>query len=102
MCFSLLKKLVAHHNRVYTDVHGAMVDLSKPYIKTNLNSLCDKLGAKYLPGQIVNLNDFLGKNAFACSSFRGCLSDEWKISNGVRRGWGSHLESFLSFTLIRF
>ena len=28
----------------------------------------------------------MGKNTFVCTSYEGCLSDEWKVGNGVRQG----------------
>jgi len=73
---TLLKETVAHYNREPTDVYCAMVDLSKAYHRINISSLCDKLKATYLPGQIFNLIEFMGKNTFVCTSYEGCLSDE--------------------------
>ena len=63
-----------------------MVDLSKAYDRINTSSLCDKLKSTYLPGQIVSLIEFMGKNIFVCTSYEGCLSHEWKVGNGVRQG----------------
>ena len=83
---TLFKQFVAHYIRGYTDVHCVMVDLSKAYVRINIKSLGDKLGVTYLPGQIVNLIDFMGKNTFICTSYQACLSDEWKVGNGVRQG----------------
>ena len=37
------------------------VGLSKSHIKININSLCDKITATYLPRQIVNLIEFMDK-----------------------------------------
>ena len=37
------------------------VGLSKSHIKININSLCDKITGTYLPRQIVNLIEFMGK-----------------------------------------
>ena len=28
----------------------------------------------------------MGKNTFVCTSYEGCLGDEWKVGNGLRRG----------------
>ena len=58
---TLFKETVAHYNREHTDVHCAMVDLSKAYVRINISSLCDKLKSTYLPGQIVNLIEFMDK-----------------------------------------
>ena len=30
--------------------------------------------------------ELLGKNTFVCTSYKGCLSDEWKVGNEVRQG----------------
>ena len=66
-----------------------MVDLSKAYDRINIRSLCDKLKATYLPGKILNLVEFMDKNTFVCTSYEGCLSDEWTVCNGVRQGGGT-------------
>ena len=79
-----MKQTVAHYNWEHTDVYCAIVDLSKAQDKIIISSLCDKLKAKYLPDQIVNLIEFIGKNTFVCSSYEGCLNDEWKEANGIR------------------
>ena len=63
-----------------------MVDLSKACDRINISSLYDKLKATYLPGQIVKLIAFMGKNTFVCTSYEGCLSDEWKLGNGICQG----------------
>ena len=61
-------------------------DLSKSYDRKNIRSLCDKFKATYLPGQIGIFIEFIGKNTFVSTSYEGCLSDEWKLGNGVRQG----------------
>ena len=77
-----------------------MDDLSKAYDRINMSSLCDKIKATYLPGEIVNLIEVMGKNTFVCISYEGCLSDEWKVGNGVRQGGVT--SSILSiFTLMK-
>ena len=63
-----------------------MIDLSKAYDRTNISSLCDKLKATYLPEPIVNLIEFIDENTLVCTSYEGCLSDEWKVGIGVRQG----------------
>ena len=83
---TLLKETVAHYNREHIDVYCAMVDLSKAYDRLNISSMCDKLKTTYLPGQVVNLIEFMSKNPFVCTSYEGCLSDECKVRNGLRQG----------------
>ena len=75
-----------------------MVDLSKSYIRTNINSLGDTLGDKYSPGQIVSLIEFTGKNKFDCTSYQECLSDKWKVVNWVCQGV-SHVVYIFNFLL---
>ena len=62
-----------------------MVDLSKAYGRINISFLCDELNAIYLPGLIVVLSEFMGKNTFVCPTYEGSLNDEWKVGNGVRQ-----------------
>ena len=40
---TLLKETFAQYNRKHTDVHCAIVDLSKAYDRIKISSLCDKL-----------------------------------------------------------
>ena len=72
---TLSKETVAHYNWGHTDVHCAMVDLSKAYDRINISYLCVKLKATCLPGQIINLIELMGKNTFGCISYEVCLSD---------------------------
>ena len=56
-----LEETVAHYNKEHTDVHCAMVDLSKAYGRIIISSLCDKFKASYLPWHIVYLIEFVKK-----------------------------------------
>ena len=74
----LLKKTVAYYNRENTDVHCAMIDLSKAYDTINIGSKCGKLKTTWAPGHTNNLIEFVGKNTFVCISY--------KVGNGVCHG----------------
>ena len=63
----------------------AMVDLSKAYGRINISSLCDKLKASYLPEQIVNFIELMGKKTFVYTSYEGFRSDVWKVGNVLRQ-----------------
>ena len=82
---TLLKETFAHYNKDHTDFHCVRVDQSKVYCRINISSLCDKLKATCLRGQIINLVEFMGKYTFFCTSYEGCLNDEWIVVNGVRQ-----------------
>ena len=60
--------------------------MSKTYDRINISSQCDKLKTTYLPGQIANLIEFMDKKTFVCTFYEACLSDEWKVGNGVCQG----------------
>ena len=53
-----------------------MVDLLKTYDRISTSLLCDKKRETYIPGQVIALMDFLGRNTFVCTSYGGQLSDE--------------------------
>ena len=57
-------------------MHCAMVDLSKAYDRINTSLLCDKMRETNLPGKVIALIDFMGKNNFVCASYGGQLSDD--------------------------
>ena len=60
-CITPLKENVAHYKGEHTNVHCAMVDLSKVYERIYTSYLGEKLKATYLPGQIVNLFEYMAK-----------------------------------------
>ena len=44
-----------------------MVELSKAYDIINTSLLCDKIRENELPGQVIVLIDFMGKNTCVCT-----------------------------------
>ena len=58
------------------DVYFAMLDLSKAYDRINTSLLCEKMRETELPGQVITLIDFMGRNTFVCTSYGEQLSDE--------------------------
>ena len=73
-----------HCNLSRFDVYCAMVYLSKGYDRIHTSFLCDKMRVTDLPGQVFELMDFMGKDTFVCTCYRGQLSDERNVRNEVR------------------
>ena len=65
---TVLKESVMFYNFRRSDVYCAMVDLLRAYYRINTSLLCDKMRETYLPGKVIALIDFMGKNTFVCTS----------------------------------
>ena len=61
---SLLKETVCRYNKLKTNVHCCLVDLSKAYDRINIKTLVSKLLTTNVPPQIVNLLRFMYENTF--------------------------------------
>lgn len=86
MCVFALKEIVGKYNSCSSPVYLAFMDASKAFDKVNHWILFKKLVSRGLPSVIVRLmigwytmQDFYVK-------WSGCLSDSFKVSNGVRQG----------------
>ena len=64
-----------YYNSERSDVYCAMIDILKDYERINTSLLWDKMGETDLPGQVIALIDFKGKNSFVCTSYGGQLID---------------------------
>ena len=82
------------YNSQRSDVYCAMVYFTKAYYRINTSLFCDKMRETELPGQVIALVDFMCKNTFVCTFYRGELSDEWNVMSGVRQGGFSSGISF--------
>ena len=83
---TVFKETVMHYNLKRSDVYCVLVDPSKAYDRINISLLCDKMRETDLPGQVIELIDFISKNSFGCTSYVRQLSDDWKVKNRVRQG----------------
>ena len=84
-CF-VLKETVLNYTNASSNVYGCFLDISKAFDSINHNVLLNKLLEMGIPGYIVNIIEFWYKNQNVCVKYRGALSDEWKLMNGVRQG----------------
>ena len=76
--------------KTYTDnnsnVHCAMLDLSKAFDRINFDILFMKLRETELPTMIIRLLEYMLRNDFVNVSFNGCKVSDWLIDNGARQG----------------
>ena len=63
-----------------------MVDVSKAFNRIGTSLSSDKKRETDLPIEVIALIDFMGNSTFACTSYRGQLSDGWNVKNGVQQG----------------
>ena len=83
---TLLKETITHYNSRASNVHCAMVDLSKAYDRVNISILCRKLRETTLPVKIINILQYMGFHTSVATTFGGHISDPWNAKNGVRQG----------------
>ena len=83
---TVLKETIMYYNSLRSDFYCAMLYLLKPFGRIIFSLLCYTMRETELPGQVIALIDFKGKNASVNTSYRGQLSDEWNVKNGVRHG----------------
>ena len=83
---SLLKEVVNYYNSRNSNVHCAMIDLSKAFDKINHDIMLKRLNESSLPKQLVLIIDFMLRNTYVKIKFNDCLSDSWRMANGTRQG----------------
>ena len=67
----MLQEVVKSYTELNSNVHCAMLDLTKAFDRMNFNILIAKLKKTHLPMQLVNLLDFMLRNSFASLSYNG-------------------------------
>ena len=78
-CYYSFERNCCQDNKEHTDVFCATVDLSEACGRINIVSPCRKLKATCLLEQIIELIGYNGITTFFCTSYKGCLSYEWKV-----------------------
>ena len=63
-----------------------MVDLPRAYDSINTSSLLDKIMQTVLPGQVIALIDFMGKNTYVCAFCGEKSSEYWTFKKKVQQG----------------
>ena len=82
----MLQEVVKSYTERNSNVHCAMLDLTKAFDRMNFNILIAKLKKTLLPMQLVNLLDFMLRNSFASLNYNGFKGGDWLIGNGARQG----------------
>ena len=83
---TVLKETVLKYNKEGSNVHCAMVDLSKAYDCVNIDKLVGRLRNTGMPGNVVDIISYMGKNTFVRTLFNGIRGSDWQVGNGTRQG----------------
>ena len=99
---AILKEVLHSYIGKNSEVHCAMLDLSKAFDKININLLRDKLSSTRLPHCIIRIINFMYTNAYVNVRFNNRIGQEWKIGNGVRQGGilSAYLFNFYMYEMI--
>ena len=84
-CYSL-KETVMYYTHSSSLVYACFIDIKKAFDSVNHDILLNKLRHIGIPDSIVNIISFWYRNQLAQVKYQNCLSNEWKLSNGVRQG----------------
>lgn len=83
---ALLKETVLKYNKEGSDVHCAMIDLSKAFDRLNHSILFEKLLSENLDKKVVGILQKMYANSYVYTSFNGVKSNSWRVGNGIRQG----------------
>ena len=86
ICVYTFKQVVDYYRSFSSPVYVAYLDASKAFDRINHYHLMSKLIKRKLPIIIVRLLYFWYKNQNFMVRWGSCLSDQFKVTNGVRQG----------------
>ena len=83
---AVVKEVISKYNKENSDVHAALIDMSKAFDRINIHILIKKLGETTLNPVIIDAIYAMYTNSYVNTSFNNVKSDSWKVGNGVRQG----------------
>ena len=81
-----MKEIINKYNTQRSNVHCAMIDLSKAFDKVNHTLVIKLLRASSLPEQIVDTLEVTFENTSTNTYVNNIGTKDWKIGNGTRQG----------------
>ena len=82
----ILKEIIGNYDREGSNVHCAMLDLSKAFDRLNPNILIQKLRSTNISNMIVDTLEFMLKNSNVHVSFNNTVGNSWRSVLGTRQG----------------
>ena len=82
----VLKETVHNYIKSNSDVYACFIDVSKAFDSVNHDILMKRLLECGIPRIFVNLIEYWYDNQWVNVKFLSCISNDWKIGNGVRQG----------------
>ena len=92
----ILKETILDYTKSKSDVYACFIDFKKAFDIVSHYVLLEKLSSCDIPSKYLELMKCWYSNQLVRVKYKSCLSDEWRIMNGVRQG--GVLSGFL-FTL---
>ena len=82
----VLKETILQYANSGSDVYACFLDISKAFDSVNHNILMNKLSNSGVPACLVNIAKYWYSHQFVKVRYNSSLSEEWRITNGVRQG----------------
>ena len=82
----VLKETIFNYWKSNSNVHACFIDIKKAFDSVNHEKLMKKLKQCGIPPVYVSFIRSMYMNQFAKVRFKGKISEEWQICNGVRQG----------------
>ncbi len=84
---SVLKETILNYTNKNTNVHTAVLDMSKAFDKINHNIPVKKLVEEtQLSTPIIKMIKYINENQNIWITFNNVTGDKWKIKNGTHQG----------------
>ena len=82
----VLKETLLRYKNKGSNVHCAMIDLTKAFDKINYNVFLGKLCETTIPVPIIKILHYMNEHQYVNVKFNDIIGERFKVRNGIRQG----------------